>query len=253
MSITIKPGWRAPLIGIAAALLLIGAFMLGTTRSSGGSGGSGAVLTSASGTGKITVTGSGSVTGTPDQLVLSMGVQVKAASVSSALSQANQATTRVIAALTKDGVVASDIQTAGLSISPDYRGRGQAPVSYEVSEQLTATLTDLAKAGTEIQDAVTAGGNAATVDGVSLKLTDTGKLLAAARAAAIRDAQAKASQFAGALHQPLGAVISVSDQTTNLPSPVYYGVAEPNAASAVPISPGTQKVSVQITVVYAIG
>ena len=252
MTITIKPGWRAPLIGVGAAALLIGSFLLGTTRAGTSGGGSRAVLTSASGSGKITVTGTGTVTGTPNQLVLSMGVQVNAASVSSALSHANQAAAHVIAALKKDGVSASDIQTSDLSISPNYRGRGQSPVSYGVSEQLTATLTNLAKAGTQIQDAVTAGGDATTVDGVSLKLTDTGGLLARARAAAVRDAQAKASQFAAALHQPLGAVISVSDQTTQLPSPVY-AAAIPNASSSVPVSPGTQKISVQITVVYAIG
>lgn len=261
MTITIKPGLRAPAIGVGAAVLLVGAFLLGTTQSgsaaTGGrgvtGGGTRSVLTSSVGTGKITVTGTGTVTGTPNQLVLSMGVQVNASSVSTALAQANQATTKVINALKKDGVQASSIQTSNLSIQPNYRDNSQVPIGYGVSEQLTATLGNLGKAGTQIQDAVTAGGNAVVVNGVSLNLTDTGTLLARARARAVQDAQAKAKQFASALHEPLDAVISVSDQSAQVPYPVFEGFGAAKATASVPVSPGTQQVSVQITVVYAIG
>jgi len=261
MIVAIKPVPRAIGIGAAAAGLLIGSFLLGSGRSGAAAsgtakpGGSGSVvLTTASAAGgKITVTGTGTVSGTPNQLVLSMGVQTSASSVSTALRQANEAATRVIHSLKSGGVRASDIQTSGLSIQPNYDNSGQIPIGYGVSEQLTATLRDLAKAGSQIQAAVTAGGNATTVNGVSLNLTDTGTLLARARAAAIRDAQAKAGQFARALGHQLGGVISVSDQ-----SPVQYpifaaGTANRAAAPSVPIQPGKQQVSVQITVVYAIG
>jgi uncharacterized protein YggE len=147
----------------------------------------------------------------------------------------------------------ADIATSGLSIGPNYNSGSQVPVGYSVSEQLTATLRDLAKAGSQIQAAANAGGNATTVDGVSLNLTDTSGLLAKARAAAVRDAQAKAGQFASALHRPLGGVISVSDQSTAVPFPEFAGLSAKAAAGSVPVSPGRQQVSVQITVVYAIG
>ena len=185
MIVAIKPVPRAIGIGVAAAGLLIGSFLLGSGRSGAAAsgtakpGGSGSVvLTASAAGGKITVTGSGTVSGTPDQLVLSMGVQTSASSVSTALRQANEAATRVIHSLKSGGVRASDIQTSGLSIQPNYSGSSQVPTGYGVSEQLTATLRDLAKAGSQIQAAVTAGGNATTVDGVSLNLTDTSGLLA---------------------------------------------------------------------------
>jgi uncharacterized protein len=260
MKLTMNPSYRAPLIGILAAALLIGSFLLGTTQSgakrgSGTGGGSAAdVLTSASADGKLTVTGTGTVTGTPNQLVLSMGVQVNAPSVSSALTQANSAISKVMSSLERNGVAKANIQTSGLSIQPNYRGRGQTPVGYGVSEQLTATLVSLTKAGSQIQDAVTAGGNAVTVDGVSLNMTDTGGLLQRARARAVHDAQAKASQFATAMHEQLGPVISISDQTT-LPTPVYNAALAFGgvAAKSVPVSAGSQQISVQITVTYSIG
>jgi len=242
--------------GVVAAGLLIGAFALGSARSGPARAGStgtstgGIVLAASSAGGKITVTGTGTVTGTPNQLVLSMGVQTSASSVSTALRQANEAASRVIGALRSAGVRKADIQTSGLSIQPDFSPQ---PVGYGVSEQLTATLHDLARAGSQIQAAVAAGGNATTVNGVSMNLTDTGRLLARARAAAVRDAQSKAGQFARALGSSLGAVLSVSDQSSATPYPEPLGATSFKSAGSVPVSPGRQQVSVQITVVYAIG
>ncbi|HXP18158.1 MAG TPA: SIMPL domain-containing protein [Streptosporangiaceae bacterium] len=261
MAITIKPSYRGPAVGIAAAALLIGSFLLGTANSgsaadrtgSAGGAGAAALLTSSATGGRITVSGTGTWTGTPNQLILTMGVQVNASSVSIALREANQAASRVMSSLQNGGVSKADIQTSGLSIQPNYRGSAQVPIGYGVSEQLTATLTSFAKAGSQIQAAVTAGGNATVVDGVSLNLTDTSALLAKARAAAVRDAQAKAEQFAHAIGQPLGAVISISDQSSAGPYPLFAQAASRAPAASVPISPGSQQVSVQINVVYSIG
>jgi len=255
MAISISPGYRAAGIGVAAAALLIGAFSLGAGRGGGPSGGGGShvTLTAASQhPGRITVTGNGTVTGVPNQLNLSLSVQVNSFSVSSALSQADSTTRAVRAALTSRGVAARDIQTSDLYISPNYSNNSQIPTSYAVSESLTATLNNLKVAGAQINAAVRAGGNAVSVNGVSLNLTDTGKLMAAARARAVADARAQASQYAAALHEPLGAVISVTpvQQPSVTPEPFAMNSAT-KAAPSVPISPGTQQLTVSITVVYA--
>jgi uncharacterized protein len=250
MAISINPGYRAAAIGVASAALLVGAFSIGNSRNSGTPAAQAATLTAApSSSARITVTGVGTVTGTPNQLMLSMGVQVNGASVSSALAQANAAVRAVTAALQQRGVAAADIQTSGMSIYPNYEANSQVPVGYGVSESLTATLTNLSAAGSQIEAAVHAGGNAVTVDNVSLNLTDDGALLASARANAVMDAHAKAAQFARALGEPLGQVISISsaDQAT----PIMYGAQASAAKGSVPISPGSQQVSVSITVVYA--
>ena len=94
MIVNTKPIYRAIAIGIVAAAVLIGSFLLGSAQS--GSAASGvrrgqpfrrvrADLLGAGG--KITVTGTGTVTGTPNQLVLSMGVQTSASSVSDRAGQ----------------------------------------------------------------------------------------------------------------------------------------------------------------------
>lgn len=266
MASTVKPTVRAAAAGAAAAILLVLAFAIGADRGSatvitppgpgmaGGQPGgrSAAQLTSSPGAARITVTGNGTVSGTPNQLTLGMGVQASAASVAAALQQANAAVRRVTAALRARGVAAGDIQTSGLYIQPSYPASSSVPSGYGVSELLTATLTHLAVAGGQIEAAVRAGGNAATVNNVSLSLTDTSVLLATARARAIADARVKAAQYAKALGQPLGPVISVSDQTSAMPLPMYAGAASPAAKSAVPISPGSQQLSISVTVVYAL-
>jgi uncharacterized protein len=260
MAITFSPAFRALAIGSLAAAALIGAFTIGSSQSSAApppsgaatatTGGQSATLAAATGAGRITVTGSGNVTGTPNQLVLDMGVQVNGPSVGSALARANDAVNHVTAALRARGVAAADIQTSGLSIWPNYPANSQVPSGYAVSESLTATLNSLAAAGAQVDAAVHAGGDATTVSGVSLNLTDTSSLLAQARARALADATAKAAQYAKALGEPLGPVVSVTDQPDAQPTPVY--AAESAAAKAsVPISPGTQQLSVSITVVFA--
>jgi uncharacterized protein YggE len=254
MAISITPGYRAAGIGVAAAALLVGAFSLGAGRGNGSPGGpgtSGTTLTAATQRpGRITVTGNGTVTGVPNQLTLSLTIQVNSYSVSSALSQANQTTRAVTAALTRRGVAHSDIQTSDLNISPNYQGSSPVPTSYAVSESMTATLNDLATAGGQINAAVRAGGNAVSVNDVALDMTDTGKLMAAARARAVADAKAQASQYAAALGEPLGPVLSVTP-VQQVTTPQFYGNASSKAAAPVPISPGTQQLTVSITVVYS--
>src|SRR5215471_10538866 len=116
MAVTITPSLRSVSAGAAAAVVLIGAFALGVSRGGASSGGPGSAggrvgvqLTSVSSDARITVTGTGTVSGTPNQLTLSMGVQVTAATPCARSAAVSQVT----AALRAQGVAAADIQTSG--------------------------------------------------------------------------------------------------------------------------------------------
>jgi uncharacterized protein YggE len=251
VAVTLTGVQRGLLAGAAAAALLLGAFAAGMAQ--GGAPAAAAAAPSASS--KITVTGTGIVSGTPDQLGLSMGVQTSGGTVSTALDRANAAVRAVTRALIRNGVRASDIQTSGLSIQPNYGGSSQVPDGYGVSESIQVTLRALTTAGRQISAAVAAGGNATVVDGVSLNLSDTSGLLAAARTRAMADARAKASAYARALGRSLGPVVSVSEQAAPQLYPVLGG-AVPSAAgrvSPVPVSPGSQQVTVTVTAVFQLG
>lgn len=150
MPVSLTPTQRGLVAGVAAAALLAGAFALGAGQ--GGSPAAAALPPSAAAS-RITVTGTGAVSGTPDQLMLSMGVQTNGSSVSSALQQANQAVRAVTRALARTGVQNSDIQTSGLSIQPNYTSNSPVPAGYGVSESISVTLRTLGIAGTQISDA----------------------------------------------------------------------------------------------------
>lgn len=199
----------------------------------------------------ITVTGTGTASGTPDELQVSLEASANGAAVSDALDQASQAMTQIKDALTKDGVADADLQTTDMSVQPQYNQQGNI-TGYDVSESLTAELRGLDKAGQEISDAVHAGGNAARVDTVQLDLTDqSAKLLASARAKAIDDAKARASQYAQAADRSLGPVLTITENSASVPFRPLPAVGAMFAAnSAVPISAGTQKVTANVTVIY---
>ncbi len=243
---------RSLLAGAAAAALLVASFRLGAGQGSAAAGGA-ARGTAGGGTaaGRITVTGTGTGSGTPDQLTLSMGVQTSGGSVAAALQRANRAVRAVTAALGRRGVPASGVQTSGLSIQPQYTGNSPVPAGYSVSESIQVTLRDLGAAGSQISAAVRAGGNATVVDGVSLSMNDTSALLSTARIRAVQNAKVKAAQEARALGRALGPAISVSEAAPAQPLP-EFPMAAAGSRSSVPVSPGTQQLSVTVTVVFAL-
>jgi uncharacterized protein YggE len=273
MTITLTP--RRTATAIIVALAFIVAYLLGTWHSGGsvasaattsgngaaGTGGSvvAAVATGAGQTSGITVTGVGKVTGKPDTLVLDLGVTANGSSVSTALASASSIEARVQKALRSGGVAGKDLQTSGLSIQPDYtysKSGQPIPRGYVVTENVTAKLRDLGRAGQTITSAVAAGGNSVRLNGISLDLEDTSALVSAARDSAFGDAKAKAQQYARAAGRSLGSVVSISEVVTN-PTPVYqYDMRGPMTAAgaaSVPIAVGSQDVNVTVTVVFAFG
>lgn len=199
----------------------------------------------------VTVTGTGTASGTPDELGLTLDVSATAAAVSAALDAASRSMSRVQDALLADGATATDLQTSGLDVQPQYNQQG-AITGYTADEQLTAELHGLAKAGKEITDAVGAGGNAVRVDSVQLDLTDqSARLIASARAAAIADARTRAEQYATSAGRKLGDVLSITEGSAVVPvRPLPAGGAMFGGAKPVPVSAGSQQVTASVTVVY---
>ena len=150
-----------------------------------------------------------------------------------------------------NGTAAKDLQTSDVSIEPRYSNKGN-PDGYTVSEGLTATLHDIAKAGAQISAAVASGGNRVRVDGVSLDLRDDGALVSRARDEAFADAKAKAGQYAHDAGRALGPVESISEVLQN-PEPTFYkGFAQQDfaTAAAMPVAAGSTDVSVLVTVTF---
>jgi uncharacterized protein YggE len=92
------------------------------------------------------------------------------------------------------------------------------------------------------------------VNGVSFDLTDQqAKLMATARANAVADAKARASEDATAAGRSLGGVVNISESDDfDLPHPIVPLALFANRASAVPLAAGTQQVTVSVIISWAL-
>jgi uncharacterized protein YggE len=202
----------------------------------------------------LTVTGTGSATGTPDRVVLSVDVGVLGDSARSALDADDRRSAAVVAAVTGAGIPARDVQTTDLTVQPNYTTTPSGTPTlqgYTVDNQVVATIDGVAKAGPVVDAVTAAGGNDARIGSLSFAIADPRPLEAQAHRDAVRQAAARAAATAAAAGERLAGICAVRDQTTSTaPHVPAFG----NAASAatVPLEPGTQQATAQVTLVYAL-
>lgn len=192
------------------------------------------------------------MSGAPDTMTVSINVSTSAAHASTALAHNNSVASAVQQALEGDGVIAKDIQTTGLSLQQTYP---PTPLGYQVDDELSATVRNLSRAGAVIDDAVTAGGDAGRLNGVSFSMSDASPLKAAARQQAVAAARSDAVQLAAAAGTHLGALVSLTDQSQPTNTGTFSGLQNAAAApaAAVPVRPGTQQLTVDVTAVWDVG
>ncbi|MFN8508813.1 MAG: SIMPL domain-containing protein [Dehalococcoidia bacterium] len=207
----------------------------------------------------VTVAGHGEAHVQPDTGYFDVGVQVTAATVEAARERAAQLATTVIASVKQNGVDAKDVQTSNLSIQPryDYSKTGSPPTitGYVVTNTITVTVRKLDGFSKLIDDAVKAGGNDARLQSVRFGVEDTAKAAEQARQAAMADAKSKAEQLAKLGGVTLGKPRSITE--TQGATPVYpasrsAGAPAADSGTSTPIETGTSKVTVDVTVRWAI-
>lgn len=194
----------------------------------------------------ITVDGSGSVVAVPDRASFDFGVTTQAATAKDALARNSAAAAAVIAALKAAGVASADLQTAGVSLSPQTNANGTAIVGYQAFDSVSAAIA-LAKAGPLVDAAVAAGAD--SVSGPNLTVADQSAEYRQALAKAVADAKSKAQTLADASGLTLGAVQSVSEGSTSPPLP--FGVKAAAGDASTPIEAGSQQIDATVTVVFA--
>ena len=205
----------------------------------------------------VRVTGTGSVFGEPDVVVLSIGVSVERDSVKQARAEAAEAMTGVIESLKGNGLLDEDIQTQHFSIQQrfDYiKGRREFR-GYNVTNTVSAKIRDLDTVGNVIDDAAEAGGELVQINSIQFTIDDPTKLKMQARVGAMQDAQAKAQTLATEGGVTLGKPISISESGDFYPpQPAYldFAFAEDAARVDTPIQSGQLRISVTVNVIYEI-
>ncbi len=214
----------------------------------------------------ITVVGTGKVSVKPDVATISVGVQVDAATVKEATSQAASQMDKILATLKAQGIADKDIQTNNYSINYDARsavtpvGASKTQSSpaetgvYHVSNMVQVKVRDLAKVSAVVDAVIDAGAN--NLWGINFTLEDTSKVASEARARAVSDAKARAEEYAKLIGAKVGPALQVSEVIGGgsvvgnymLDSAARYGAGGgPGAVSA-----GELDIQMQAQVIYAI-
>ncbi len=201
----------------------------------------------------LLVQGTGAAYGTPDQAVLTLGVEVVDTQVQTALNHADTTMGAVRSVFLSGGVDAKDIRTAAFDVwREDVRDNAGNITGerYHVVETYQVTVRSLANVGSLLADAVQAGAN--SIQGIRFGIQDTAALERQARAAAMQDARSRAEQLASLAGATLGRPVSIAESTSAPSMPVPMLRAQAMGGPAAPVQGGQLAVQVRVTVRYAL-
>jgi uncharacterized protein YggE len=116
---------------------------------------------------------------------------------------------------------------------------------------VAAKVHDVANGGRVVDAAAAQAGDDIRVQGVALSIEDTSSLVARARSQAVVQARTQAHELARAARVRLGPVERITEHRSPAPLSALR-LAASDAAQSSPIEPGTQTLSVDVTVVFGI-
>ncbi|MEN6394922.1 MAG: SIMPL domain-containing protein [Methanoregula sp.] len=208
----------------------------------------------------ISVSGSGSVTGTPDRVTISFSVETENTDIKAAQEANSLAMNNVVDALAAAGVPRDQMKTTGYTITPVYQeDKGvftNKVKTYQVTNTLRVTLKDTNQTGQMIDTAVSAGAN--KVDSIQFMLSDDQNLVLRNQALskAVSNARADADTVATALNVTITGTntVDISQGYT----PVIYNrydnlaveYAGGKVAASTPIQSGDITVTAQVSITY---
>lgn len=200
----------------------------------------------------IEVHGVGTVTVRPDTADVNVGVRVSAPTASEALDRASLSATALIAAVKDAGVDEDDITTTEVSVYAMYSSDNLI-TAYIASNSVVVTVREIDRAGEIIDAAAAAAGDDITISGITFYVDETESVISEARTEAVQNARARAAAYAAAGDVELGQVLSIVE-TSSRTWPIYASGSDTEGGGAVdvPIEPGSQDLSVDVTVVFVL-
>lgn len=217
----------------------------------------------------ITVNGEGEAFAVPDIASFTFSVSTDAKTVAEAQAGVTEKMDAILAALKGLGIEEKDIKTSDYSVYPKYTYSSQpcspnfCPPSkqtqdgYTASHSVSVKVRETEKAGPALSVAGEKG--ATNLSSISFTVDDQDKIVAEARAEAIKDAKEKAEMLAEELGVKLVRVMGYSDNQGGGPMPYYaerstigMGGSDMVQAKAPNLPSGENKVNVSVSVTYEI-
>lgn len=190
----------------------------------------------------------------PDIAQVGSGVTILAPTAVAAMQQNAKAMEAVIARIKALGIAGDDIQTAGITLSPQYdyddATRKQVFQGYLASNTVNVTLRDIGRVG-QVLDALVAAG-ATDISGPTFSIKDETTAKAQARKAAMERARTQALEYARLAGYTDIRLLDISE-SLNAGYPVMLRkeyAADASAAASTPVEPGLVGTGVNITATY---
>jgi uncharacterized protein len=202
---------------------------------------------------RVTVSGNGQVSITPDTGMVTLGVEIQNADLGVAQTEAAERMDAVIAAMKANGIAEADITTANYNIwvDRDWEKPSQDVRGYHVSHSVTVKVRDIGNVGTIIEVGLEAGAN--SVQGIYFTVENPGDAVSQARERAVEDARAKAQDLARLTGVNLGQVVTINEHSYAYPihgAERSYYAEDSVGAVAPPINPGESTISVQVEIAW---
>jgi uncharacterized protein YggE len=211
------------------------------------------------GSGVVEVSGTGSVTVSPDRAVVTFAVETRQDGAGDAAASNAQAMDAVISALRAAELPELTVETFGYSLQPEYgmvqegARRVRVILGYAALNNIRVGVADVNGAGDVIDIAIQAGAN--RVSGLSFVASDTEGARQEALTRAVEQARADAATMAAALGHDLGPALEVRGNSAQ-PRPrgdAFMMRAEGMAEAATPIEAADQVVMATVTIKFALG
>ena len=192
----------------------------------------------------------------PDVATISAGVVTQDVDANAAMRANAEQMDKVMEAIRAAGIAERDIQTSGISVSPQYRyAENQPPqiTGYQASNTVSLKVRDIAKLGKVLDSLVASGAN--QVNGPSFEIDQPDEAYDEARRAALEKAQARAEMYAKTLDLRVRRIVSISEGggfRPPVPMPMMAMKAE-RAQADTSVSPGETTLSVSLDVVFELG
>lgn len=198
----------------------------------------------------LDVVAEGEATRVPDIATIRAGVVTQAPTAAAALAANATQMKSVLAALKAAGVADRDVQTATISLNPQYRyAENQPPVitGYQASNSVSVKFRDIARSGNILDALVKQGAN--QIDGPNLSIDQAEAAQDEARVDAVKRARARADLYARALGMRVDRMISLSEGSDGgMPGPMPVMMVRAQAKDSTEVVPGEQRVGVTVRV-----
>lgn len=200
----------------------------------------------------ITVVGEAEIKVTPDEALLTLGVETLGKDLEATKKQNDTAIAKALESIVKNGVKREDVKTDFINIEPQYQEtQGRRTLSgFLVRRTLAVIVRDFAKLSTVLTDALKAGVN--VVYGLQFQTSKLLEYRQQARSLAVKAAKQKAEALAGELGQRVGDPLNITE--TGSGAQPYQVNTRALAQEAVPSSetftPGQISVTASVTISF---